>query len=428
MPLFLFLTFPTCSFSPNRFYRKLMRFYHLFKPWFEVMQYMDDVQSWERPDDSLKWAVILVIVLLYPPLLFILCNGYAARVIWTNYCSRLLREMKAKEEAIAETQSSSLNALPAAPSAAVGASSTLSGSNSKKGRRISITNFATVPGHRRSSSAGELHGISSDKIKTAARRMTTMFAFDEKLDDPELLAMEERLKRERQFNTFINEVGKKLLGKSGPEYQYKLDKFSWELADVRSKFHPKTRSRFVLLMTALSCNFFIQTWMFYSGTFHFYLAFLVFGRFAQKFYKKRGKAIINGFKLALKSQEMQQQRKSRSWQVLSSAAHKISVQKTVLKSLTAQKESHAQETSQAWRDRESFRPTAKDDEREEGKHPVHLPLPSFPPPRSISASVKPKLQRRLRWGRLAVLIFTVTSVAGLSYFIGAFLNGLHAVM
>jgi hypothetical protein len=73
------------AFSPNRLARKLRRWWLLMKPYYDGAVVADDIQCWVAPAQSLKVAVIAVLLCVWPVALFITLHAYLVQLLWNNY-------------------------------------------------------------------------------------------------------------------------------------------------------------------------------------------------------------------------------------------------------------------------------------------------------------------------------------------------------
>ncbi|CAM9259835.1 unnamed protein product [Scytosiphon promiscuus] len=122
-----------------------------------------------------------------------------------------------------------------------------------------------------------------------------------KTRDPELQELYTRLGSTKKVPLVMNEVGKRLLSKSGPAMQRGFEKMGITLIQVRHRFNPPHVKALALALTALSLHMLLQLWLYLSGRFNLYFALLVVGQFTNKLYKRWGRAFVLALKEARRS-------------------------------------------------------------------------------------------------------------------------------
>eukprot|EP00752_Nemacystus_decipiens_P007785 g6953.t1 len=119
--------------------------------------------------------------------------------------------------------------------------------------------------------------------------------------DPELQELYTRLGNTKKVPAVVNEVGKRLLSKSGPSMQRGFEKMGRNLIQIRQRFHPLQVKELVVAMTALVLHMVLQLWLYLTGRFNLYFVLLVVGQFTNKLYKRWGKAFVAAIKEARRS-------------------------------------------------------------------------------------------------------------------------------
>jgi hypothetical protein len=167
-----------------------------------------------------------------------------------------------------------------------------------------------------------------------------------------------------------------------------------DLLLLHSRLHPRSRTALCTAVAAACVHCAVQITCYCRGSFNLYVAALVAARFAQKFYKKWGKAAIAGARHALavrreleraRLQRQQQQRQPKGWQkfaAVARAAAKFSSSRSSTDSSSAQGPSAAVKNAAA----------------------------AFKKARRTPRTVPHARRRRLRLDRLALVVLAVAAV------------------
>eukprot|EP00904_Undaria_pinnatifida_P005631 jgi/Undpi1/2198/HiC_scaffold_12.g05584.m1 len=83
--------------------------------------------------------------------------------------------------------------------------------------------------------------------------------------DPEMDELNSRLGNTKKVPLVINEVGKRLLGKSGPGMQRQVEKLGMNLIKIRTWFHPLHAKHLVGMVSAITAHMLLQMWLYHAG-------------------------------------------------------------------------------------------------------------------------------------------------------------------